>query len=281
MIISPFAAMAVAAMGFRFPFPRIFDRTVMVTLFAAMLVWSRSMGFLTLMREGFAMPRANLSRLLIGLAIAATAIAILFTLAFASGSGAAVSYQALSARAIRFVLPAIAIGIIEEGFFRAFLLGGMRRDFGSRVALVATSAFYALAHLVRSPAHYYLTGFDPTAGLYNLAASGAQLGHPVTAAPTLIGLFLLGLVLGETFLNTGTVWFAIGLHSGFVLGAKTWPIVARSGGSVSRWIAGPGPVPLIAAPAAWTIAMALLLALPHFLRAGKAPHEADQDRLGG
>jgi uncharacterized protein len=282
-IISPFVADAVAAMGFRFPFPRIFDRTVMVTLLAAMLVCSRSMGFPALMREGFAAPRANLSRLLSGLAIAVAAIAILFALAFASGAGADASCGAVIARAIKFVIPAFAIGIIEEGFFRAFLLGGMRRDCGSRAALAVTSAFYALAHLVRSPAHYYLVGFHPAAGFHNLVASAAQLGHPVTAAPTLVGLFLLGMVLGEAFLTTGTVWFSIGLHAGFVLGAKTWPGVARDGVPVSRWIAGPGPVPLIAAPAAWAIAAGLLLTLPYFLRAYRfaAKPDDDEDRLGG
>ena len=64
-------------MGFHFPFPRIFDRTVMVTLLGALLIWSRSMGFAGLMREGFAAPRANLPRVLIGLAISLGAIAIL------------------------------------------------------------------------------------------------------------------------------------------------------------------------------------------------------------
>ncbi len=280
VIISPFAAFAVAALGFHFPFPRIFDRTVMVTLLAAMLIWWRSMDFFALTREGFAAPRANLSRLLIGLVIAVAAIAMLFALALANHSGAAVSCGALVVRAIKFVLPAIAIGVIEEGFFRAFLLGGMRRDFEPSRALVVTSAFYAIVHLVRSPAHYYLSGLHPTAGLDNLAASAVQLGHPIAAAPTIIGLLLLGMVLGEAFLKTGTVWFSIGLHAGFVLGAKTWPLVAE-GGPVSRWIAGPGPVPLIAAPAAWAIALALLLVLPRVLRGGDGLTRPNQDRLGG
>lgn len=280
-MLSPFAAAAVAAMGFRFPFPRIFDRTVMVTLLAAMLIRSRAMGFLALLREGFAAPRAHLSRALIGLAIALAAIAVLFALAFASSAGAAVSLGALAARAIKFALPAIAIGIIEEGFFRAFLLGGMRRDFGPRFALVATSALYAIVHLVRSPARYYLTGFHPGAGLDNLAASAAQLGHPIAAAPTIVGLFLLGMVLGEAFLTTGTVWFSIGLHAGFVLGAKTWPLIAHGGAPVSRWIAGPGPVPLIAAPAAWAIALALWFALPGLLRRSNGSNGRDQGRFGG
>jgi CAAX protease family protein len=276
VIISPFAASALAALGFRFPFPRIFDRTVMVTLLAAMLLWSRSMGFGVLIREGFAAPRANLLRFLIGLAIAVAAIAMLFALAFASGAGATVSYGALAARALKFVVPAIAIAVIEEGFFRAFLLGGMRRDFGACVALIVTSAIYAVVHLVRSPAHYYLVGFHPAAGLQNLGASAAQLGHPIAAAPTVIGLFLLGMVLGEAFLTTGTVWFSIGLHAGFVLGAKTWPLIAHGGAPVSRWIAGPGPVPLIAAPAAWAVALALFLIIPRYLSANAAGDNSDQ-----
>jgi membrane protease YdiL (CAAX protease family) len=280
-MLSPLAAAAVAAMGFRFPFPRIFDRTVMVTLLAAMLFGSRSMGFGALMREGFARPRANLMRALIGLAISLGAIAVLFGLAYANGAGAAVSIGALLLRALKFALPALATGVIEEGFFRAFLLGGMRRDFGPRVALVASSALYSVVHLVRSPAHYYLTGFHPGAGLYNLAASAAQLGHPIIAAPTLVGLFLLGMVLGEAFMATGTVWFSIGLHAGFVLGAKTWPLIAHSGAPISRWIAGPGPVPLIAAPAAWAIALLLLIVLPRLLRRDDGSERPNQDGFGG
>jgi membrane protease YdiL (CAAX protease family) len=281
VVLSPLAAAGLAAMGLRFPFPRIFDRTVMVTLLAAMLIGSRSMRFGTLMRQGFARPRANLPRGLIGLAIALSAIALLFGLAYADGAGSAVSIEALLLRAARFVLPALAIGVIEEGFFRSFLLGGMRRDFGPRIALVVSSVLYSLAHLVRSPARYYLTGFHPGAGLHNLAASAAQLGHPIIAAPTLIGLFLLGMVLGEAFLIAGTVWFSIGLHAGFVLGAKTWPLVAHSGAPISRWIAGAGPVPLIAAPAAWTIALALFLVLPRFLRRDGESETSSQDRFGG
>jgi CAAX protease family protein len=279
VIISPIVAAAVPAMGFRFPFPRIFDRTVMVTLLAALLIWSRPLSFGALMRAGFAAPRANLARGALGIAIALAAIAALFAIALASSAGGAFNptafASALAVRAIRFVVPAILIGVIEEGFFRAFLLGGMRRDFGPRGALLPSSALYATAHLVRSPKHYYLTGFHPGAGLGNLAASAAQLGHPIAAAPTLLGLFLLGMVLGEAFILTRTVWFSVGMHAGFVLGAKTWPLIANGGKPVSRWIAGGGPVPLIAAPAAWVIALALLLLMPRFLA-----RKGDPDRGG-
>ena len=37
-LIAPFAAFALAAAGYRFPFPRIFDRTVMVTMAVMMML---------------------------------------------------------------------------------------------------------------------------------------------------------------------------------------------------------------------------------------------------
>jgi len=38
VVVAPLVAVAVAAAGWRFPFPRIFDRTVMATLLIAMLL---------------------------------------------------------------------------------------------------------------------------------------------------------------------------------------------------------------------------------------------------
>jgi hypothetical protein len=179
---------------------------------------------------------------------------------------------AVASRIPCYILSAVAIAIIEEGFFRAFLLGGMRHDFGNMGALIASSAFYAVAHLVRSPAHFYVSHYEPTAGLMNLAHSMDQLSHPASAIPTLIGLFLLGIVLGEAYLLTGSVYFSIGLHCGFVIGAKLWAKIIINHANQPWWIAGPGPVPLISAPAAWTLAIMILLLLRPLTGARKSPN---------
>ena len=263
VIVAPIAALAVAHAGWRFPFPRIFDRTVMVTLFLAMLWAARDLQLGSLLARGFKHPRKESSlRVLRGLAVSFCAIAILFALALTAGGSDAANFGAVASRVPGYILSAIAIAIIEEGFFRAFLLGGMRNDFGNMGALLASSAFYAVAHLVRSPAHFYVTRYEPTAGLMNLAHSMDQLSHPASAIPTLVGLFLLGIVLGKAYLLTGSVYFSIGLHCGFVLGAKLWPKIIINHATQPWWIAGPGAVPLISAPAAWVIAIVILLALP-------------------
>jgi membrane protease YdiL (CAAX protease family) len=276
VIIAPFAAAAVAAAGFHFPFPRIFDRTVMVTLLVALLCFARPLRLFELLREGFARPRANLVRTGAGLLLALVAVGALFGIAAYMGSSHSLPYREIAMRASSAVLAAIVIAILEEGFFRAFLLAGMESDFDSAGAVLLSSAIYAMAHVVRAPPHYYLIGIHPAAGIRNLAESAVRLSHPLATLPELLGLFLLGVVLGEAFLLSRTVYFSIGMHMGFVLSAKSWPALADSRMRVPRWLAGRGPVPLIGAPAAWAMAIALMLLLPTLIGRPAPPEERRQ-----
>jgi len=260
VVIAPLAAAVISAAGLSFPFPRIFDRTVIATLAAAMLWLARPLGLASLIRDGFAEPRGNWRPALRGFAITLVAVGALFTAAFVVRGAAPIGQ--VGARAVRYVVAAVTIALIEEGFFRAFVLGGMLRDMGRPAALAASSALYALAHLVRSPARFYLTGFHPEAGLTNLSASAARIINAGDALPMLVGLFLLGLMLGAAFLRTGRIWLPAGMHAGLVIGAKAWPVVAQGGPPLPRWLAGPGPVPLIAAPAGWALAIAIVVLLP-------------------
>jgi membrane protease YdiL (CAAX protease family) len=234
----------------------------MVSMLIVMLFAARDLNLMPLLRRGFIHPPASsIVRAIRGFVVAMIAIAILFGLALAVGGGGIGDHKAAAALIPKYFLSAIAIAFIEEAFFRAFLLGGMRNDLGNRIALVASAAIYAVAHLVRSPARFYVTGYTPTAGLMTLAHSVDQLSSPAIAIPTLIGLFLLGIVLGEAYILTGSVYFSIGLHCGFVLGAKMWPKIILNRAAIPWWIAGGGAIPLIAAPTAWLIAIAIFATL--------------------
>jgi hypothetical protein len=139
----------------------------------------------------------------------------------------------------------------------------MLDEAGRTGALVLSSAIYALAHVVRAPHHIYIAHFDAAAGMYNLAASFDALLHPVSALPALFGLFLLGLVLGEAFLLTGTVYFSAGLHAGLVIGAKLWPYSGYpTPAAPPRWVGGYGHPALISGAAAWLLALLLLAFVP-------------------
>jgi membrane protease YdiL (CAAX protease family) len=283
VLTAPLAAYALAAAGLQFPFPRIFDRTVTITVAAALVLSARRLGLGRLLRDGFSASAGDLLKLLGGFAVAMVVMIVLFALA-TTVSPRAPSLTALASRAARYLGAAIVIGLVEETFFRVLLLGGIRRDFGVRTGLIASSLIYALAHLVHAPRHYYLSGFHPAAGLSNLAASLAMIVRPDGLIGMTFGLFLLGLVLGEAYILSGQVYFSIGLHAAFVVGAKCWPLIAAAAAPIGipRWLAGPGPVPMIAAPAAWTAALTLLALLPWLLddRAAGAEPAAKTDRPG-
>ena len=266
-ILSPFAAWGLAAAGFPFPLPahlrshcdgNAHDRAdhLRAPLSAMGIVAAR---FRTTDRAS--RPTRGLA-----VALALAVIAALFAIAGVIGCGNLSPVVPILAHAAKYAAAAILIGIIEEGFFRALLLAGIRSDYSPRAALLWSSAFYAFTHVLRSPAHFYLTGFHPLAGFQDLGLSAARLAHPAATMPSLVGLFLLGIILGEAFILSGTVYFSIGLHAGFVIGAKAWPAVTGHSAVVPRWLAGPGPVPLIAAPAAWIAAAAIAFGLPFFLR---------------
>jgi membrane protease YdiL (CAAX protease family) len=261
VIVAPVAAMAVRAAGFRFPFPRIFDRTVMVALFATLLLFARRLELMGFLRQGFGLARNGFWQAVSGLALAAGIIAVLFALA--SVAGGHIRGSVIVTSVLLYLPAAVLIAILEEGFFRAFLLAGIESDIGPSGALLASSAVFALAHVMRSSARFFLTSFEPTAGLQNLAACAERMLYP-EVRPPLLGLFLLGLLLGEAFVVTRRVYCSLGLHTGFVLGAKTWRLAA--GGPIPRWLAGPGSVPLIAAPAAWVISAIALIIMPLLLR---------------
>jgi CAAX protease family protein len=261
VILAPFAGWLVAAAGFRIPFPRIFDRTVMVTVFGAILISARELELHDLLVEGFADPFRGLRRSGRGFAVAIGALALIFATAYTLGGRLPSSLTPAAERLPGFMASAVAIAIIEEGFFRAFLLGGMEEEFGSTSALAGSSAIYAVAHLVRAPARFYVTELEPLAGLRTLGASVAQLAHPIAALPSLFGLLLLGILLGAAFVVTRTVYFSMGLHAGLVIGAKLWPRLVVGRAAVPLWLAGYGELPLISGAAAWIVACALLTVL--------------------
>jgi membrane protease YdiL (CAAX protease family) len=258
--IAPVAAIALAVGTLRFPFPRIFDRTLMVTLFASLLLFARRLKLVALLRQGFNNLKSGVGQALAGLAAASAAIALLLTLALVAGVN--IQASTIVSAALRYFPAAVVIGVVEEGFFRAFVLGGIEDDLGPFAALIVSSTLYALVHVMRSPARFYLTRFEPAAGAENVAECVERMTHS-EIGPSLLGLFLLGLVLGEAFILTRRAYLSVGLHIGFVVSAKTWRQAVS--GPVPRWLAGPGSVPLVAAPAAWATSAIMLIVLAFWL----------------
>jgi len=264
-LFAPLAAVLVARCGFHVPFPRIFDRMMMLTTALILILQKGKLNLLPLLQSGFERPQFLVSRLrlmTVGLSVSLLVVAILWLLAIvaAPAAGGHAPWASLLAELPKLMLAAAVIALVEEAFFRAFLMQGLFSDFGSKPALIVSSAIYSAAHLVRSPARFYLTSLDWLSGLHCLAAGLSNLAAP-ESAPALLGLLLLGLLLGRAFLTTASVYLSIGFHAGFVIGAKSWRLAVPVPDLLPHWLAGYSSFPLVSGAAAWIAALILLVCI--------------------
>jgi membrane protease YdiL (CAAX protease family) len=256
-LFTPLLAVGIARLGFHFPFSRIFDRVVMASLIGGLLWQRHRLKLSARLERGFAYPRHNFTKTLRGLLIGITAIAGLSLIATFKGSPARDDLRELARQAPTGLAASLAVGVIEEGFFRAFLLDGLAEEWGTGPGLVASAAIYAAAHLVRRRPQRQVAHLEIWAGVRNLE-SGLRSLAALSALAGFLGLFLLGLVLGLALQKTGTVYFSTGLHAGLVFGLRSWRYVAPAPAKTARWIGGYGWPPLVSGLAAWTILIAAL-----------------------
>ena len=141
-------------------------------------------------------------------------------------------------------LTGIAVGFLEETFYRGLLLGALTRDDGARpepwgrgVAVLASSMLYASLHfLARSkiPA----AEVDVGSGLALLAQSLRYFAAPAGMVDSFLALTAVGALLAMARLWTGSIALSVGLHAGWV-----WVMKLAVG---TTWLAP-------AAPQAWLI----------------------------
>jgi membrane protease YdiL (CAAX protease family) len=142
---------------------------------------------------------------------------------------------------------ALAIGVGEEALFRGVLLRRLSRDAGRVAGLLLTTGLYAAVHAIGRGGRQ--DGAHAWAGVERTLALFAPLLEP-SAAPSLAGLALLGLLLAAARRRTGALWLPIGLHA-------AWVAVFRVGRlffevrPAPAWFVGSGWPPLVGGAAGW------------------------------
>ncbi|MCR4320858.1 MAG: CPBP family intramembrane metalloprotease [Candidatus Brocadiaceae bacterium] len=142
----------------------------------------------------------------------------------------------------KILLIAGLVGCIEEILFRGFIFQSFLRDMHAVSAVCASSLFFSFMHffkvkLLVSP------GFQPFIGFEVIYQSFANLLlNFTTIFPTLFGIFLVGVVLSYACLRTNSLYFAIGLHAGWVFIIKTNMLFFDHVGKNSKWLYGDSKV---------------------------------------
>jgi len=126
------------------------------------------------------------------------------------------------------ILPALGASVIEEWLFRGLLLGVWLRIAKPVAACVGVSVVFAVVHFMQPPAGaeisnpaHFAAGFQLLKGiLFNYA-------NPQFIAAEFTTLFSVGLILAYTRVRTGSLWFPIGLHAGWILAFKGFNLLHR------------------------------------------------------
>lgn len=118
-------------------------------------------------------------------------------------------------------LTGLAVGFLEETFYRGLLLGALstpHRETSSwrlGVAVVASSALFASLHfLARSKLDPAAVQWD--SGLNLLQQSLRHFAHPAGMVDSFLALTAVGALLALARLWTGSIALSVGLHAGWV-----------------------------------------------------------------
>jgi membrane protease YdiL (CAAX protease family) len=111
---------------------------------------------------------------------------------------------------------AAAIAVLEELFFRGWMLSRFRERFAPFAAALATSLLFALPHLLKETNAPKGLSADSSGALAALDAwARSAVDFPVTL-PKVFGMWLFGLALAAAFYRTRSLWLGIGIHAGAV-----------------------------------------------------------------
>jgi membrane protease YdiL (CAAX protease family) len=136
------------------------------------------------------------------------------------------------------LLIVLLLATVEEMIFRAFVLRYLRYNDTVWVtvsAVVFSSFIFSVSHLLA------------LIGVWDL----------VSKVPMLIGLFTIGLLLGTTYVSTGSLACSIGLHCGLI-GFKVTLIKTNLLDLVPNWLVG-GYGDIRLAPIAWLLFLLMTL----------------------
>lgn len=119
-----------------------------------------------------------------------------------------------------YAFSALAVGFFEETLARGILFRVPARIWGALPAALVGSVLFALAHFVETdPVAFERSGFWPAVASV-LKSTRALPSLSVEEGVRLANLALLGGVLCAFVARTGTIWFAIGAHSGWVFAIR-------------------------------------------------------------
>lgn len=202
-----------------YDFGRVFRRLFMVTTLAVVVLARRWLGRVPMMGTRRGDGRAVFLASGLGAGVVSWLVFVTLLAALGRRSLGLTDLEGWVGGVAAAVPAALLVGLVEEWALRGYLLGGLRREWPVVAAVLATSALYSLLHFLKAPVRVE-PGFDPWVGAVTLGEHFRALAGPGVPAG-FVGLLLVGVVLSYAYLWTRSLWFAVGLHAGWVFMMQT------------------------------------------------------------
>jgi membrane protease YdiL (CAAX protease family) len=107
---------------------------------------------------------------------------------------------------------------LEELLFRGAIFGALRNRISWQNALFFSSCVFGIVHFFSKPIPPTEIHWD--SGFYILAQMISGFGQWKMLLPGFLNLFLVGIILGWVYQYTGSLYFSIGLHGGWIFWLK-------------------------------------------------------------
>lgn len=218
------------------PFARFFNRAILVAALVLLVPWLRWLGLRRMADLGLQPSAQRLKDGLLGAGIALVGMALVSALILALGWSVPRA-TIRPERLLEALASGVAVGFLEEYFFRGALFGLLRRHLSWPKALAFLSVFFAVLHFLKphraakklTPDHWY-SGFEL------LPYSVYRFKDPMLVGTGLVTLVIFGWILGYVVVKKRSLAMAIGLHGGWVFGLKAFSFTTKRVGRADWWL---------------------------------------------
>lgn len=216
-----------------YPFHSYVDRSLMVAALAAIPLFWRRFGIASWQEIGVK-PEGKIG---LGIGLSLALVSTFVTLAVAIALGDRVIAGSAGAGVFAtLLLAAVVVAPLEELLFRGVIQTVLIRGTRAVPGIVITSLFFALVHFIKVPHDFTPDPVTAGSGFTALGLAFAPFADPAALVSRFLLLAAVGGVLGLAAWKTGRLWLPIGLHAGWIIGAKLSGCLTA--GLPGHWAAG-------------------------------------------
>jgi len=223
------------------PFARYLNRSLLILAIAGLWPFLRATDLASGRGLGLGRRSDWLGQIVWGFLLGLVSLACVVFLVLILGGRAPAAELGLGAMLGHILQAAVVAAVVaplEEIVFRGALFGALRKTFHWIVALVLSSALYALVHFLERAEP--VRSVNWSSGLVVLGSMLHGFRDLELLIPGFLNLTLAGVILALAYQRSGSLHLSIGLHAGWIFWLKTYGAVTQDANQAHIWLFGTG-----------------------------------------